>query len=94
MGERDEEAVRAALTTDPVYLGVVASSKRFGEIRESLLAAGADAQALARIQSPAGLDIGARAPEEIAVSILAEIVRVRRSAVSSRPGPSRRRACR
>jgi len=80
MGERDEAAVRAALATDPAYLGVVASSKRFGEIRESLSAGGVDALALARIQSPAGLDIGARAPEEIAVSILAEIVRVRRAA--------------
>ncbi len=80
MGERDEAAVRAALSTDPAYLGVVASSKRFGEIRESLLAGGADATALARIQSPAGLDIGARAPEEIAISILAGIVKVRRAA--------------
>ncbi len=80
MGERDEAAVRAALSTDPEYLGVVASSKRFGEIRSSLSSGGADPQALARIQSPAGLDIGARAPEEIAVSILAEIVRVRRAA--------------
>jgi len=80
MGERDEAAVRAALSTDPAYLGVVASPKRFGEIREALVAGGVDAPALARIQSPAGLDIGARAPEEIAVSILAEIVRVRRAA--------------
>ncbi len=82
MGERDEAAVRAALSTDPAYLGVVASSRRFGEIRDSLISAGSDARALARIQSPAGLDIGARAPEEIAVSILAEIVRVRRAAAA------------
>jgi xanthine dehydrogenase accessory factor len=79
MGERDEAAVRAALSTNPVYLGVVASAKRFGEIREALLARAVPAEALARIQSPAGLDIGARTPEEIAVSILAEIVRLRRA---------------
>ncbi len=88
MGERDEAAVRAALSADPAYLGVVASSKRFGEIRESLLSGGVDAQALARIQSPAGLDIGARAPEEIAVSILAEIVRVRRSGAEPARAPA------
>jgi xanthine dehydrogenase accessory factor len=82
MGERDEAAVRAALAADPAYLGVVASSRRFGEIRESLLSGGADPESLARIQSPAGLDIGARAPEEIAISILAEIVRVRRAAAA------------
>jgi xanthine dehydrogenase accessory factor len=80
MGERDEAAVRAALATDPFYLGVVASAKRFGEIRESLLSGGSDAQALAGSRAPAGLDIGARAPEEIAVSILAQIVRVRHAA--------------
>jgi xanthine dehydrogenase accessory factor len=80
MGERDEEAVRAAIAAQPGYLGVVASGKRFAKIRESLLAAGVPSEALGRIKSPAGLDIGARTPEEIAVSILAEIVKVRREA--------------
>ncbi|MGH9368812.1 MAG: XdhC family protein [Thermoanaerobaculia bacterium] len=74
MGERDEEAALAALATTPAYLGVVASRKRFGQIRETLLARGASAESLENIQSPAGLDIGARTPEEIALSILAEIV--------------------
>jgi xanthine dehydrogenase accessory factor len=89
MGERDEEAVLAALAAEPAYLGVVASGKRFAQIRESLLARGASAQALDRIKSPAGLDIGARTPEEIAVSILAEIVQVRRSKALSPALPSR-----
>ncbi len=43
MGERDEEAVLAALAAEPEYLGVVASAKRFAQIRESLLARGASA---------------------------------------------------
>jgi xanthine dehydrogenase accessory factor len=86
MGERDEEAVLAALAAEPEYLGVVASSKRFAQIRESLAARGARPEALDRIKSPAGLDIGARTPEEIAVSILAEIVQVRRKlAGASKP---------
>jgi len=77
MGERDEEATLCALAVEPAYLAVVASPRRFAQIRETLLARGATAESLERIKNPAGLDIGARSPEEIAVSILAEIVRVR-----------------
>ncbi len=78
MGERDEEAVEAAIAAEPAYLGVVASAKRFGEMRETLAARGVSPTALARIKNPAGLDIGAQTPEEIAVSILAEVVQARR----------------
>jgi xanthine dehydrogenase accessory factor len=78
MGERDEEALAAALAGMPAYLGVVASAKRFAQIRDTLLARGAHEDSLERVKSPAGLDIGAQTPEEIAVSILAEIVQVRR----------------
>jgi xanthine dehydrogenase accessory factor len=79
LGQHDEEAARAALALDPAYLGVVASRTRFAQIRETLLAGGVSAAALDRIANPAGLDIGARAPEEVALSILAEIVKVRRA---------------
>ena len=75
-GQWDEEATAAALALDPppAYLGVMASAKRFGEMR-ALLAGGAGGDAaLARIKNPAGLDLGATLPEEIALSILAEIV--------------------
>lgn len=82
MGENDEEAIRAALALEPAYLGVVASSKRFAQMRETLLARGIAAAALDRIHSPAGLSIGARLPEEIALSILAQIVEQRRAAES------------
>lgn len=82
LGEGDEEAIRAALELQPAYLGVVASSKRFAQLKETLLAQGATAEALAGIHSPAGLDIGARTPEEIALSILAQIVEQRRAAVA------------
>jgi xanthine dehydrogenase accessory factor len=80
LGQNDEEATLAALRAEPAYLGVVASRKRFAQIRETLVAGGAAAQALDSITNPAGLDIGARAPEEVALSILAEIVRIRRAA--------------
>jgi len=89
MGERDEEALATALRVGPAYVGVVASHRRFAQIREGAAARGVADGNLSRVKSPAGLDIGARAPEEIAVSILAEIVQVRRSiaddATSARP---------
>jgi xanthine dehydrogenase accessory factor len=79
MGEDDEGAILAAAPLDPDYLGVVASARRFGEMRQTLAARGLDAERLDRIRSPAGLDLGARTPEEIALSILAEIVQLRRA---------------
>ena len=82
MGENDEDAVGAAIALSPAYLGVVASRKRFGLLREILVDRGVPAAALDRIKSPAGLDLGGRAPEEVALSILAEIVQQRRSATA------------
>ena len=75
LGQRDEEAAWAASRLQPAYLGVVASRKRFGQIRKTLAARGATPEQLDRITNPAGLDIGAETPEEIALSILAEITR-------------------
>jgi xanthine dehydrogenase accessory factor len=77
LGQHDEEATLGALGIEPAYLGVVASRKRFAQMRETLAASGASADALESITNPAGIDIGARAPEEVALSILAEIVQVR-----------------
>ena len=84
LGQRDEEAAWAACRLMPAYVGVVASRKRFGKIRETLSAQGATPEQLDRIANPAGLDIGAQTPEEIALSILAEITR------RSRAGNTRR----
>jgi xanthine dehydrogenase accessory factor len=77
---RDEEgALERALGNGVPYVGLVASRKRGGAVVEALRAAGLDEHDLARLHTPAGLDIGARTPDEIALSILAEIVSVRRS---------------
>ena len=89
MGDRDIEAIEAALSRSPAYLGVIASGKRFAQLREALLARGAASEALARIAAPAGLDIGARTPEEIAVSIMAQIVERRRSASRAQSAPAK-----
>jgi xanthine dehydrogenase accessory factor len=83
-GERDEEALREALALGPAYVGLVASRTRLAKIREILLARGVAPAQLDRVHSPAGIDIGAVAPEEIALSVLAEIVQTVRAG-SARP---------
>ncbi len=88
LGQRDEEAAWAASRLMPAYVGVVASRKRFGHIREALAARGAAAEQLDRITNPAGLDIGAETPEEIALSILAEITRRARARHPTRDAAS------
>lgn len=90
MGENDEEAILSALAARPAYLAVVASRKRFGQLRETLAARGIAQQALDSIRSPAGLDIGARQPEEVALSILAEIVQLRRARAEAPPAEPER----
>ena len=91
LGQRDEEAIWAAIRLKPAYVGVVASRKRFGRMREALAARGANPEALDRIAVPAGLDIGAETPEEIALSVLAEITaRKRPGAGTTRPEHGRR----
>ncbi len=80
LGQHDEESTLAALGTEPAYLGVIASRKRFAQIRQTLEKRGASKDALDSIANPAGIDIGARTPEEVALSILAEIVRIRHAA--------------
>src|SRR6266581_535681 len=78
MGERDLEAIEAVAGRAPAYLGVIASAKRFAQLRDALRARGVSREVLVGITAPAGLDIGARTPEEIAVSIMAQIVERRR----------------
>jgi xanthine dehydrogenase accessory factor len=80
MGEHDEDAVAAALAMRPAYVGVVASRKRFAVLRETLIDRGISTHALDAIKSPAGLDLGGRQPEEVALSILAEIVQHKHAA--------------
>ena len=84
-GERDEEALREALGLEPAYVGLVASRKRLAQVRELLQARGVAAAQLDRIRSPAGLDIGAVSPEEIALSVLAEIVQLSRAGTAGPP---------
>jgi xanthine dehydrogenase accessory factor len=90
MGERDEEAIAEAIALEPDYLAVISSGKRFAQVREALEARGIPAESLDRIQSPAGFDIGAETPEEIAVSILAQIVYTLRKGAGAEESPRER----
>jgi molybdenum cofactor cytidylyltransferase len=78
-GQFDEEAVEQALHANSVYIALVANKKRAQEIRRSLELRGAPPEKLAKVHAPAGLPIGAQTPEEIALSIMAEIVSEMRS---------------
>jgi xanthine dehydrogenase accessory factor len=79
LGHGDGEALRAALAAGAEYVGLVASRRRGAGVLAGLRASGVDEEALARIRTPAGLDIGARTHTEIALSIAAELVAVRRA---------------
>lgn len=78
MGDEDLEVLQKVLRGEPAYVGVIASRKRFDQVRETLIACGIPRAAVERVHAPAGLDIGARAPEEIALSVMAQIVQERR----------------
>lgn len=73
-GRFDEDAIEQALATNTEYIALVSNKKRASEIRRNLESKGVFAGRLASFRSPAGLQIGAVTPEEIALSILAEIV--------------------
>jgi len=76
-GQFDEEAVEQALRSNSAYIGLLANKKRAQEILRSLEQKGLPQEKLAKVRVPAGMDIGAQSPEEIALSIMAEIVSVR-----------------
>jgi xanthine dehydrogenase accessory factor len=77
-GKGDEAALRSALATPAAYRAFVGSRRKMAALREKLIGEGCDAAALHRVKAPAGLDLGAITPEEIAMSILAEITVERR----------------
>jgi len=79
-GEGDEKALMEALKKDYAYLGFVASRKKMASIKEYLESSGIDKKKIDCITSPAGLDIKAKKPEEVAISILAQIIQIQNSA--------------
>ena len=78
-GEQDEEALEQACRTEVAYISFVASDAKSHKIFESLAGKGTPPERLRRIRAPAGLRLGGLSPQEIALSILAEIVQVRKT---------------
>ena len=77
MGHYDEEALVATLRTRAGYVGLVGSRRRAATVLDALRRRGVADADLARVASPAGLDLGPSTQEEIAVAILAELIRER-----------------
>ncbi|MFY9619832.1 MAG: XdhC/CoxI family protein [Pyrinomonadaceae bacterium] len=81
--KQDEECLRAAIESKPDYVGMIGSKRRTNIVLDKLREEGADENELKRVRAPIGLDIGAVSPEEVALSILAEIVAERRGGLGA-----------
>jgi len=86
-GRGDEAALLAALAVDVEYVAFVGSRRKAETLKATLAQRGVAAERLAKLKAPAGLDLGAITPDEIAISIVAEIVAVRRGKHSRGPAP-------
>ncbi|EWM64914.1 MULTISPECIES: XdhC family protein [unclassified Micromonospora] len=85
LGKGEQDAIRAALDAGVGHIALVASRKRGAAVLDELALSDAER---ARVRTPAGLEIGARSPQEIALSIMAEVVRALRvDGLASSPAP-------
>ena len=73
----DVPVLTTALRLDIAYVGAMGSRRSDHDRRTALREAGVDEEALSRLRSPIGLDLGAESPAEVAIAILAEILAVR-----------------
>jgi xanthine dehydrogenase accessory factor len=83
MGNRDEEGLLAVIGTRPKYLGLVASRKKSEALFAYLRETGSTDEDIAVITCPAGIEIGSKTLPEIALSVAAEIIRVRRTSAAA-----------
>ena len=74
----DLDALRAVVSRDLRYVGLIGSRAKVARVYEALAAEGVEPERFARVHAPIGLDLGAVTPQEIAVSIVAELIAVRR----------------
>lgn len=88
-GHREDlDAMRAALGRETAYLGLIGSRAKIARLYARLGEDGLDGSRLAHVHAPIGLDLGAVSPEEIAVSIVAELIAHRRGRLQARDGAS------
>lgn len=83
----DDPALEAALKSDVFYIGALGSRRTHAKRKERLAEAGIGDEQFARIHGPVGLNIGAKSPAEIAVSILGQIIEVRARRLETLAGP-------
>jgi xanthine dehydrogenase accessory factor len=79
--QHDLDALRSLAARDLRYIGLIGSKAKIKKIYDALTEEGMPLECLSRIHAPVGLDIGAVSPEEIAISILAELIAVRRGRI-------------
>ena len=77
-GSNDAKALQIALSSSCEYVAFVGSRRKAESLRKKLEGDGLNYQQLSKLKAPAGLDIGAISPDEIALSIVAEIIKIRR----------------
>jgi xanthine dehydrogenase accessory factor len=82
--KQDEAGLRSVVGSDAAYIGMIGSKRRVSTVLTHMAREGIARDALERVHTPVGLDIGAETPEEIAVSIVAEIIAVRRGGTGQR----------
>ena len=76
--KQDEDCLRAAVSSNPFYVGMIGSKRRTNIVLDKLREEGTNEEQLKKVRAPIGLDIGAVSPEEVALAILGEIVAERR----------------
>jgi xanthine dehydrogenase accessory factor len=81
--KHDEISLSAVVSSRAAYVGMIGSKRRVAAVLQHLVEEGADAEAIARVHTPIGLDIGAETPEEIAVSIMGEVIMTRRGGTAA-----------
>jgi len=82
-GEQDEQSLEQALSKPAAYVGFVSSKKKKTQVFSFLEQSGLDKKKVERIHSPAGIDINAKTPEQVGISILAEIIQIQNSLPSA-----------
>jgi len=89
--KHDEMSLRAVAGSSAAYVGMIGSKRRVAAVLKHLVEEGADPEAIARVHTPIGLDIGAETPEEIAVAIMGEIIMARRGGTGAPMRGARKR---
>ncbi len=88
IGEYDEDATQMALESPASYVGLVASNKRLASVKADLSERGVPEDQVARLKRPAGLSSFVIKPEEIAFSVMAELIEARHEGIGLRSNPT------